>query len=130
MRKQELIEQLTSAKTLTSTVDIDKVIEMIKQLETPTTITGELGREIVDRIERCLDNNSDSLVDLDSAEFELNYDNRIELNRVDVNVSDIMEHVTAIVDEYVVLEEDDDEEEIDPLVQTMQHLVDEENKTK
>jgi len=130
MRKQELIEQLTAAKTLTSTVDIDKVIEMIKQLETPTTITGELGREIVDRIERCLDNNSDSLVDLDSAEFELNYDNRIELNRVDVNVSDIMEHVTAIVDEYVVLEEDDDEEEIDPLVQTMQHLVDEENKTK
>ena len=55
---------------------------------------------------------------------------KIELNRVDVNVSDIMEHVTAIVDEYVVLEEDDDEEEIDPLVQTMQRLVDEENKTK
>ena len=129
MKKQELIEQLTAAKTLTSTVDIDKVIGMINQLETPATITGELGREIVDRIERCLDNNSNVLVNLDSAEFELNYDNRIELNSVDLNVYDIMEHITSIVDEYVVLEEDV-EEEIDPLVQTMQHLVDEENKTK
>ena len=109
MKKKELIEQLTAAKTLTSTVDIDKVIGMIKQLETLTTITDELGREIVDRIERCLDNNSDDLVDLCSAEFELNYHNQIELNRVDVNVCEIMEHVTAIVDEYVVLEEDDDE---------------------
>lgn len=107
MKKKELIEQLTATKTLTSTVDIDKVIEMIKQLETPTTITGELGREIIERIELSLDRNSDSLVDLDSAEFELNYDNRIELNRVDVNVCDIMEHVTSIMDEYVIYEEDE-----------------------
>jgi len=111
MRKQELIEQLTAAKTLTSTVDIDKVIGMIKQLETPTTITAEIGNEIVSRIERCLDNNSDDLVDTDSAEFELDYNNTIRLNRVDINVDDIIEHVTAIVDEYVVLEEDDDDEE-------------------
>ena len=131
MRKQELIEQLTSAKTLTSTVDIDKVIEMIKQLETPTTITGELGREIVDRIERCLDNNSNSFVNEDSAEFRLSYSGReIELENVEIDIDAIMEHVTAIMDEYVMFEEDDDEEEIDPLVQTMQHLVDEENKTK
>jgi hypothetical protein len=113
MKKKELIEQLTAAKTLTSTVDIDKVIGMIKQLETPTTITTELGREIVDRIERCLDNNSSDLVDLDSAEFDLNYNNQIELNRVDVNISDIMEHVTAIVDEYVVLEDDSEDTQVE-----------------
>ena len=110
MKKNELIEQLTAAKTLTSTVDIDKMIEMIKQLEAPTTITAELGSEIVSRIERCLDYNSNDLVDLDSAEFELNYDNRIELNRVDVNVYDIMEHITEIVDSYVTLEEEEVEE--------------------
>jgi hypothetical protein len=129
MKKKELIEQLTVAKQVTSTVDIDKVIAMIEQLES-TTLTWKLGNEIVTRIERCLDNNSDNLVDLDSAEFELNHDNRIELNSVQVNVGDIMEHITTIVDEYVVLEEDEDEGEIDPLVQTMQRLVDEENKTK
>jgi hypothetical protein len=32
MKKKELIEQLTVAKQVTSTVDIDKVIAMIEQL--------------------------------------------------------------------------------------------------
>ncbi len=114
MKKQELIEQLTAAKTLTSTVDIDKVIGMINQLETPTTITDELGREIVDRIERCLDHNSSDLVDLDSAEFELDYNNKINLVGVELNVGDIMEHITSIVDEYVVFEEDDEDDECGP----------------
>jgi hypothetical protein len=38
---------------------------------------------------------------LDSAEFELSYDNRIELSRVDVNVYNIMEHVNSCIEEYV-----------------------------
>jgi hypothetical protein len=108
MKKKELIEQLTVAKQVTSTVDIDKVIAMIEQLES-TTLTWRLGNEIVTRIERCLDNNSSDLVDLDSAEFELNYDNRIELNSVQINVDDIVEHITGIVGEYVELENEDDE---------------------
>jgi hypothetical protein len=122
MEKKELIEQLTAAKTLTSTVDIDKVIGMIKQLETPTTISSELGSEIVDRIERCLDNNSRDFVDLDSAEFELSYDNRIELNRVDVNIYDIMEHITEIVDSYVALEEENDVVELERGDEQMQNI--------
>jgi len=111
MKKDEMIEQLKAAKTLTSTVDIDKMIEMLNQLERPTTITAEVGSEIIDRIERCLDRHSDDLANLDSAEFELNYDNRVELIRVEVNVYEIIEHVTAIVDEYVELEEEEDEPE-------------------
>ena len=107
MKKNELIEQLNTAKVLSSTVDIDKVIELIKQIET-SSITPEMGSEIIDRIERCLDRNSDDLVDKDTAEFELNYDNRVELIRVDVNVYEIIEHVTEIVDSYVVLEEEED----------------------
>jgi hypothetical protein len=112
MKKKELIEQLTVAKQVTSTVDIDKVIAMIEQLES-TTLTWKLGSEIVTRIERCLDNNSDNLVDLDSAEFELDYDNRIELNSVQVNVGDIMEHITTIVDEYVELEDDSKDTQVE-----------------
>lgn len=113
MKKKELIEQLETAKTLSSTVDIDKVIALIKQIETPTTISAELGNEMVTRIERALDynNNSCRLVDLDSAEFELNYNNTIELVSVDVEIVSIMEHVTTIIDEYVELEDDDDIEE-------------------
>jgi hypothetical protein len=47
------------------------------------------------------------LVDLSSAEFELNWDNRIELNRVDVNVYEIMEHVTGALDQLVEEAADD-----------------------
>ena len=113
MKKNELIKQLETAKTLSSTVDIDKVIALIKQIETPTTISAELGNEMVTRINQALDYNNDRgrLVDLDSAEFELNYNNTIELVSVSVQIGDIMEHVTDVIDEYVELEEDEDIEE-------------------
>jgi hypothetical protein len=35
MKKNELITQLETAKILSSTVDIDKIIALIKQIETP-----------------------------------------------------------------------------------------------
>ena len=113
MKKNELITQLETAKALSSTVDIDKVIVLIKQIETPTKISAELGNEMVTRIERALDYNNDNgrLVDLDSAEFELNYNNQIELTSVNIEIDSIMEHVTDIIDEYVELEEDEDIEE-------------------
>ena len=112
MKKNELITQLETAKTLSSTVDIDKVIILIKQIDT-TTISAELGNEMVSRIERALDynNNNNMLVDLDSAEFELNYSNTIELTSVNIDTDIIMEHVTNVIDEYVELEEDEDIEE-------------------
>ena len=109
MKKENLIEQLNAAKALSSQVDIDKVVELIKQLEPTSSFNQELADEIANKIESCLDNNSDDLVDLDSAEFELNYDNRIELSRAEVNVSEIMEHIVAIIDNFVSV---DDEEVI------------------
>lgn len=110
MKKEQLIAQLEGAKVLSTQVDIDKVIALIQQLESEKKggFTQELAEEIANRIERTLDNNSSDLVDYDSAEFELNYDNRIELTRADVNVSEIMDHVTACLDEFVKEEEDED----------------------
>ena len=109
MKKEDLIAQLEGVKVLSTQVDIDKVIALIQQLETKTKagLTQDLAEEIAERIERTLDNNSSDLVDCDSAEFELNYDNRIELNRADVNVSEIMDHVTACLDEFVKEEEEE-----------------------
>ena len=113
MNKKELITQLETAKALSSTVDIDKVIALIKQIETPNKISAELGNEMVTRINRALDynNNNCRLVDLDSAEFELNYNNQIELVSVNIEIDSIMEHVTDIIDEYVELEDDEGIEE-------------------
>jgi hypothetical protein len=114
MKKENLIAQLEGVKVLSTQVDIDKVIALIQQLETETKtksgLTQELAEEIAEKIERTLDNNSSDLVDTDSAEFSINYDNRVELDTADVNVSEIMDHVTAILDRFVV-EEDEDEEE-------------------
>jgi len=114
MKKIELIKQLETAKTLSSTVDIDKVIALIKQIETPTTISADLANEMVTRINRSLDyNNQNRLVDLDSAEFELNYNNTIELVSVNVDIDDIMEHVISVIDEYIELEDDSEDLQVE-----------------
>ena len=110
MKKVDLIEQLNTAKTLSSTVDIDKVIELIKQIEVGG-LTQEIAEEISRKFENVLDNNSDGLVDMDSAEFELNYDNRIELSRVDVNTSDIVDFVVDVLDEFIIEEDVESENE-------------------
>ena len=109
MTKEQLIAKLTGVKEYTNTVSIDFVLAALGMLEESTTslFTQELADEIANKIESCLDNNSDDLVDLDSAEFELNYDNRIELSRAEVNVSEIMEHIVSVMDDFVNV---DDEE--------------------
>jgi hypothetical protein len=49
---------------------------------------------LCNEIELTLDYNSRDCVDLDTAEFSLGYDNRVELECVEINVRDIMEHVS------------------------------------
>jgi hypothetical protein len=105
MKKRDLIEQLEAAKSLSSTVDIDKVITLIKGLE--ASITQELADEICNRIELCLDNNSDALVDEDNVEFSIGYGNVIEVDNAQIDTYETMRHISAVVDEFV--EEDDDE---------------------
>jgi hypothetical protein len=110
MKKEHLIEQLETAKVLSSTVDIDKVIELIKQIETGG-LTPKLVDKISNKIELVMDNNSRGLVDLDSAELELDYNNTIQVTDINVNVYEIMEHVNAVLDEFMVEEDDNIEEE-------------------
>ena len=116
MKKSELIAKLEGAKELTPVVSIDLVLAALGMLEDEVKvekvfgISQELAEEIASKIERCLDRNASDLVDRDSAEFSLNYDNRIELDNADVDVSEIMDHVTTCLEEFVV-EEDEDKEE-------------------
>jgi hypothetical protein len=106
--------------TLSSQVDIIKVIALLEQLEPEVRvekvfgITQELADKIAGRIERCMDNNSDRLVDLDSACFELSYNNQIELSEANVNVHEIMQHVTACIEEFIEeeAEEADEDDEV------------------
>jgi len=113
MKKADLIAQLEGAKALTSVVSIDNVIALIQALDPEVRvekvfgITEELAENIADKIERSLDYNSNSLIDFDSAEFELSYRNEISLTSADVNVRDIMEHVTATLDEFIIEEDEE-----------------------
>jgi len=111
MKKEEIVKQLEEAKTLTSQVDIDKVIALINQIEpeTKSGLTFEDTQNILDKIERALDRNSDHLVDKGTAEFEINYGNTVELDRVDVDINEIMDHVKDAIDEFVIIEEDEDD---------------------
>jgi hypothetical protein len=121
MKKADLIAQLEGAKALTSVVSIDNVIALIQGLEAEVRVekvlgmSQELAEDIAEKIERVLDNNSSDLVDMDSAEFEMNYDNRVELNSVEVSVREIMTHVSAALDEFVI--EEDEEDETDEFIE-------------
>jgi hypothetical protein len=100
MTKNELIAKLEGAKEVTSVVSIDLVLAALGMLEEPKAnvvpvFNDELIERLSEEIESALDYNSGDLVDLDTAEFSLGYDNRVELERVEINVRDVMEHVTA-----------------------------------
>jgi acyl-CoA reductase-like NAD-dependent aldehyde dehydrogenase len=113
MKKEEIVKQLEATKVLSSQVDIDKVIALINQIE-PETKSGlsfEDTQNILDRIERALDRNSDHLVNKDTAEFEINYGNTVELDRVDVDINEIMDHVKDAIDEFVITEEEEVEDD-------------------
>ena len=116
MKKETLVAQLEAAKELTSVVSIDNVIALIQALEAEVRVektfklTQEMADEIANRIERCLDNNSESFVDVDSAEFTLAYDNTLSLDSVDVHIDNIMHHVNNCIEEFVSEEEEPEEE--------------------
>jgi hypothetical protein len=120
MKKEELIAKLEGAKEVTSVVSIDLVLAALGMLEPEVVVekefklTPELAEDIASKIERSLDYNSRDLIDVDSAEFELTYDNRIQLNSVDVNMREIMDHVTASLENFVE-EEEVEEEAIEEL---------------
>lgn len=114
MKKENLIAQLEGAKALTSVVSIDNVIALIQQLEPEVRvekvfgITQELAERIAESVERSLDYNSNRFIDFNSAEFELSYRNEITLTSADVDVREIMDHVTASIESFVVEEDDED----------------------
>jgi methionyl-tRNA formyltransferase len=117
MTKETLVAQLEAAKALTSVVSIDNVIALIQALEPVVVVekTFKLTQELADHIsaliERCLDNNSRDFVDTDSAELTMNYDNKVELESVDLHIDNIMGHVTNCIEAFV---DEPDIQDIEP----------------
>ena len=109
MKKEDLVKQLETIKSLSSQVDIDKVIELINELDDVnkvTTLSEELIEEISRRIESVLDSNSSDLVDKESAEFSIGYGNTVELDDCQINIYDTMDYINSVLREYEAEEED------------------------
>ena len=121
MKKESLVAQLEAVKTLTSVVSIDNIIALIQKLE-PEQVESKtflLNEESFDKVmnivERSVNNlRTRDLVDFDDAEFELNYNNQVELTdvRVDTDyiINDIREALENIFEETADEDDEDGEE--------------------
>ena len=121
MKKESLVAQLEAAKALTSVVSIDNVIALIQQLEAEQveSKTFLLNEKSFDKVMDIVDNvvsnlRTRDLVDFDDAEFELNYNNQVELTdvRVDTDsiINDIREALENIFEETADEDDEDGEE--------------------
>jgi hypothetical protein len=111
MTKAEVIAALEGIKGMTSVVSIHSMLEMLDKIEPEVTETKVFGinQDVLDAISNdicnCLDRRSSDFVDNDTAEFEINYDNRIELSSADVRVDTIMGHINACLEKFLMEEE-------------------------
>ena len=90
MNKQQTIETLQ--KQLPSFYSLEQVISIINGIEDNNTLNDDSIQAIMKSISRSLYDSSE-LVDHNSVEFELDYDNRIQLSNVDVDIDKILEIV-------------------------------------
>jgi len=121
MKKESLVAQLEAAKALTSVVSIDNVIALIQQLE-PEQVENKtflLNEKSFDKVMDIVDDAVSNLrtrdiVDFDGAEFELNWNNQVELTdvRVDTDsiINDIREALENIFEETADEDKEDGEE--------------------
>ena len=90
MKKVNVLESVqNSVSSIFSKEDVINLINSIEGEGRVITVT-EIGAAI-DRLVDSLENNEDEIVDTDSVEFSIAYDNRIEVDRVRVNFDYIRE---------------------------------------
>ena len=90
MNKQQTIETLQ--KQLPSFYSLEQVISIINGIEDNNTLNDDSIQMIMKKISRSLHDSSE-LIDHGSAEFELDYNNTIQLSDVDVDIDKILEIV-------------------------------------
>jgi len=120
MRKEELIQKLEVVKDHSPVVSIDKVIALIQQLEetkivtrTELRMTQKMFDEVTDIIETAINSmNNDDVVDLSSAEFEMDYHNTVRLVNVDVESDNIFDAIQdALVRCFEIVKDEDSDEQ-------------------
>ena len=128
MKKAEIIAKLEVVKDHSPVVSIDKVIELIQQLEetkivtrTEFRLTNSMFEKIMDTVIDAVDDlrNTD-IADVDSAEFELSYNNQIELTNVEIDREAITSAISSEIDRCFEILDDEEEgviTDVDPQTQ-------------
>ena len=117
MKKNELIAKLEGAKELTSVVSIDLVLTALGMLEDETpqpkgfSFKPSQFEMLMDKIQEAVDNiDRRNVIDKDSAEFELDWNNCISLNDVGVDFDYVYNEIRESLEELVEDEEEETEE--------------------
>jgi len=102
MKKLEVIKQVQEC--VSSVFSKEDVIKLINKIE--GGLNEDLALEIKKQISTLIMNIDErKLIDLDSAAFEINYNNTIELSNVDIDLDCIKDTIEEVLMEHVELEE-------------------------
>jgi hypothetical protein len=102
MNKQQTIETLQ--KQLPSFYSLEQVISIINGIEdNNNTLNDDSIQMIIKSIRRSLIDSKD-LVDHDSAEFEIGYNNQIELSNIEVDIEGILDIVAEELNDFAEAE--------------------------
>ena len=102
MKKLEVIKQVQEC--VSSVFSKEDVIKLINKIE--GGLSEDLALEIKKQISTLIMNIDErKLIDLDSAEFELSYNNTIELNNVNIDLEIITDIIEGVLMDHVELEE-------------------------
>lgn len=107
MNKTQLIEMLEGPASAEFTfMPVSKVVELVKQLEESqssqnlVTFLEKFMVEVLDKVKTTLNSYDHSdAVDRDSAEFSIGYNNRLELENIDVDFSSLEDEIESDLEE-------------------------------
>ncbi len=107
MKKDLVLHQVKhSVSSIFSKEDVINLINSIEESKGRVITTYDIGRAI-EKFISWADNNDRDLIDLDSAELEMSYDNRIECVGVPINTDNLRE---ALENNFMGFGEDEEDE--------------------
>ena len=105
-----LVSVQSSASSIFSKEDVINLINSIDEVKARVFTPNDLERAI-DNVISWVENNEDSLLDLDSAELEMDYQNRINVVGIPIQLENLREALENSFCDFTEVEEEEEEVE-------------------
>ena len=107
MKKDLVLQSVqSSVSSIFSKEDVINLINSIEESNSRVITTNDIERAI-DKVISWADHNERDIVDYDSVEFELNYDNRIEVTNIPIQLENLREALENNFMDFGEAEEDE-----------------------